>query len=52
MARSRNHCCRGNATLRTLCIVVGLHVGVNNIPGWGVFLRQTDKQAEFILCFV
>ena len=31
MTRPRNHCCHGKATVRSLFIVVGVDVAVNNI---------------------
>jgi len=33
VARSRNHCCTGNATMCSVCNT-GLHVSVNNIKIW------------------
>ena len=31
MARSRNRCYNANTTVRSLCMVVDLHIAVNNI---------------------
>jgi hypothetical protein len=31
MMLSRNHCCHGTSTVRPICIVVYLHITVNNI---------------------
>jgi hypothetical protein len=39
--RSRNHCCHGNATIRSLCTAVDLHAAVDIIQ---VFSVAMDMQ--------
>ena len=41
VARSRNHCCHANATIRSLFIVVGVYVAVSNIK---VFIIAMEMQ--------
>jgi len=47
-ARLRNHCCNGNATFRSLCIVVDPNVAVNNTNPLSVAMEK-QKWAVFVL---
>jgi hypothetical protein len=48
LARSRNHCCHRNVTIRSLFIAVDLHVAVNNIKVFSV-TTETQKWVPFAL---
>jgi hypothetical protein len=49
VARLRNNCCNGNATFRSLCIVVDPHVAVNNINPLSVAVEK-QKCVVFYCC--
>ena len=40
VARSRNHCCYGNAKMRSVCIVVDLHVSVTSMKPFSVAMEK------------
>jgi hypothetical protein len=40
VTRSRNLCCRGNATLPSLFIVFGIDVAVNNVKVFSVAMKM------------
>jgi hypothetical protein len=48
VARSLNHCCHGNETIRSLFIVVGVNVAVNNINVFSVDM-EIQKWFSFAL---
>jgi hypothetical protein len=48
VARSRNNCCHGNAIMRSIFIVVDLHVAVNYIKLLSV-ATKTQQWASFAL---
>jgi hypothetical protein len=48
VARSRNHCCHGNATISSTFIVVGVHVAVNDIKVFS-FVMEMQQWIPFAL---
>jgi hypothetical protein len=40
VARSCNHCCHGNTTAHSFCIVVYLHVAVSNIKLFSIAMEM------------
>lgn len=52
VARSRYHCCDGNATVRRLLIVVGAHVAFNNIKASAVtnYHKLMTKESQNVFC--
>jgi hypothetical protein len=47
VTRSRNHCCHGNATTCSLCIVVDSQVAVSNLNRWALPWRRIGFPLHF-----